>query len=216
VNVVWFNGWEAIARTLLAGSATYFALIALLRWSGPRTLAKWYAFDLIITVALGSTFANGVLSSDISIAQALAAFVLLIALQFIVVWLVVHFPWLLRAVNPPPVLLLLHGQLQAEPMRCNRITRADVCKALRSHGVAAIEDAAVVILEPDGTFSVIASMKPGHTSALDDVPAFHDMQQRRDARANAVGGAEPQAPRAADDGPSSRCESAPSSAEPRA
>jgi uncharacterized membrane protein YcaP (DUF421 family) len=34
------------------------ALIVLLRIAGQRTLAKWCAFDLIVTVALGSTFAK--------------------------------------------------------------------------------------------------------------------------------------------------------------
>ncbi|MGY3239660.1 MULTISPECIES: hypothetical protein [unclassified Bradyrhizobium] len=40
------------------------ALVVLRRIAGPRTLAKWYAFDLIVRVALGSIFANSVLSGD--------------------------------------------------------------------------------------------------------------------------------------------------------
>ena len=81
MDVVWFSGWDVIVRTLLAGTVTYVILITLLRITGPRTLAKWYAFDLIITVALGSTFANSVLSRDISVAQAVL-FRLCAALQY--------------------------------------------------------------------------------------------------------------------------------------
>ncbi|MGY4235773.1 uncharacterized membrane protein YcaP (DUF421 family) [Bradyrhizobium sp. USDA 4449] len=44
--------------------AHYVALVVLRRIAGPRTLAKWYAFDLIVRVALGSIFANSVLSGD--------------------------------------------------------------------------------------------------------------------------------------------------------
>jgi len=58
MGVAWFSGWDVIVRTLVAGSVTYLALVLLLRVSGPRMLAKWYAFDLIVTVAPGSTFAN--------------------------------------------------------------------------------------------------------------------------------------------------------------
>jgi uncharacterized membrane protein YcaP (DUF421 family) len=172
MDVVWFSGWNVILRTLIAGTVTYLVLIALLRFTGPRTLAKWYAFDLIVTVALGSTFANGVLSKDISIAQAIAGFVLLVALQYCIGRVAVHYPRFVKLVNPSPVLLLMHGKLQDEAMAKNRVTRADMCKAVRSSGYCALEDVAAVVLEPDGTFSVVASIKGSNTSALEDVPQF--------------------------------------------
>src|SRR5947209_7873961 len=170
MNVVWFNGWDAIVRTFVAGSTTYVALIFLLRFTGPRTLAKWYAFDLIVTVALGSTFANGVLSKDIPVAQALAGFVLLVLLQYLIGRVAVRYPNVVRFVNPAPVLLLVNGQLQEQVMHKNRVTRADLCKAARSNGLQALEDIAVIVLEPDGTFSVIDKVTSGKASALEDVP----------------------------------------------
>jgi uncharacterized membrane protein YcaP (DUF421 family) len=157
MNVVWFAGWGAIVRTVVAGTATYLVLIVVLRISGPRTLAKWYAFDLIITVALGSTFANGVLSRDIAIAQAIAGFVLLVVLQFLV--------------NPSPVLLLARGTMVEANMKHSRVTKADICKAVRSAGHGSLEQVAVVVLEPDGTFTVLGRAEE-MASALEDVPGF--------------------------------------------
>jgi uncharacterized membrane protein YcaP (DUF421 family) len=87
---IFFQGWEPLLRTALGTTATYIALIVLLRIAGQRTLAKWYAFDLIVTVALGSTFANGVLSKDVSVAQSVIGFVILIGLQFAIAWTVIH------------------------------------------------------------------------------------------------------------------------------
>lgn len=40
-------------RTAVSTTASYLILVFLLRIAGPRVLAKWYAFDLIVTVALG-------------------------------------------------------------------------------------------------------------------------------------------------------------------
>jgi uncharacterized membrane protein YcaP (DUF421 family) len=40
-----------------------------LRVSGKRTLAKMNAFDLVVTVALGSTLATILLSADVSLAE---------------------------------------------------------------------------------------------------------------------------------------------------
>jgi uncharacterized membrane protein YcaP (DUF421 family) len=181
MDVVWFSGWDVIVRTLLAGSVTYLVLVLLLRISGPRTLAKWYAFDLIVTVALGSTFANGVLSKEIAISQAIAGFVLLIVLQYVIGWAAVRWPMVLRIVNPVPILLVFEGRLQDKSMARNRVTRSDISKALRSNGLSAIEDAGAVVLEPDGTFSVLKEVDRARCSALGDVPGFNDLVKGNEA-----------------------------------
>ncbi|RZI68471.1 MAG: DUF421 domain-containing protein, partial [Pseudomonas sp.] len=47
-----------LARTLTLGLMSYIGLVFLLRVSGKRALSKMNAFDLIVTVALGSTLAT--------------------------------------------------------------------------------------------------------------------------------------------------------------
>src|SRR3982751_4198654 len=124
MGVAWFSGWDVIVRTLVAGSVTYLVLVLLLRVTGPRTLAKWYAFDLIVTVALGSTFANSVLSGNISVAQSLVGFVILIGLQFIIAFAVAHWSQLRVVVNPQPTLLLHQGRFVHDAMRSQRLAGA--------------------------------------------------------------------------------------------
>ena len=51
-----FESWHGIFRVIVTGICAYVPLIVLLRISGKRTLSQMNAFDLIITVALGSTF----------------------------------------------------------------------------------------------------------------------------------------------------------------
>ena len=51
---------------------------ALLRVSGKRTLAKLNAFDLVVTVALGSTLATVLLSQSVALADGLLGFALLV------------------------------------------------------------------------------------------------------------------------------------------
>src|SRR5690606_21833559 len=79
-----FSDWAAIGRTLAAGICGYVVLIFVLRVSGKRTLSKMNAFDLVITITFGSTFASLMLSRDISLAEGLAALALLALLQYIV------------------------------------------------------------------------------------------------------------------------------------
>jgi uncharacterized membrane protein YcaP (DUF421 family) len=81
---MFYQDWSGIVRTLIVGTLAYGALIVSLRISGKRTLAKLNAFDLIVTVALGSTLATIVLSEDVALAEGVAALLLLIALQYVV------------------------------------------------------------------------------------------------------------------------------------
>jgi hypothetical protein len=72
-------------------------------------------------------------------------------------------------VNPPPTLLLHCGKFVHDAMRRQRVAEADVRAAVRRQGIARIEDVGAVILEPDGTFSVVKELEP-NASALADIP----------------------------------------------
>ncbi|MGY4513172.1 DUF421 domain-containing protein [Bradyrhizobium sp. USDA 3650] len=170
VGQILFQGWTPLLRTAIGTTVTYVALVVLLRIAGPRTLAKWYAFDLIVTVALGSTFANSVLSGNISVAQSLVGFVILIGLQFIIAFAVAHWSQLRVVVNPQPTLLLHQGRFVHDAMRSQRVAEADVRAAVRQHGIDRVEDVGrAVVLEADGTFSVIRQVRSDAT-ALADIP----------------------------------------------
>ena len=57
-------------------------------------------------------------------------------------------------------------------MRHQRVAKGEVLAALRSKGIVAIEDAEAVILETDGSFSVIEKIKSSSASALVDVKGY--------------------------------------------
>jgi uncharacterized membrane protein YcaP (DUF421 family) len=77
-----FDGWFGVLRTVLVGTVVYLVLIVMLRLSGKRTLSKMNAFDLVVTVALGSTLATIMPSKEVALVEGPAAFALLILLQF--------------------------------------------------------------------------------------------------------------------------------------
>jgi len=150
-----FDDWRGLWRTLLVGVLAYIALVTLLRISGKRTLAKMNAFDFIVTVALGSTLATVLLSKDVALAEGVLAFMLLIALQFSVAWLSVRSPWVEALVKSEPTLLLYRGQFLRPAMKRERVSKAEIEAAVREQGVADPAAVAAVVLETDGTFSVI-------------------------------------------------------------
>lgn len=150
-----FDDWRGLWRTLLVGVLAYIGLVTLLRISGKRTLAKMNAFDFIVTVALGSTLATVLLSKDVALAEGVLAFTLLIALQFSVAWLSVRFTWVEGLVKSEPTLLLYRGQFLRPAMQRERVSQTEIEAAVRQQGIAEPAAVAAVVLETDGTFSVI-------------------------------------------------------------
>ncbi len=157
---MWFDSWADVLRTVVIGVLAYAAIVLLLRVSGNRTLAKLNAFDLIVTVALGSVLATLLLNDSVALVRGLVAFGLLVGLQFLVAALSVRVRWVCRLVKAEPVLLLHRGRFLEDAMRRQRVTHGDVLAALRTSGAAAPGAVAAVVMEADGSMSVIKDAGP--------------------------------------------------------
>lgn len=166
-----FDGWPGLFRTFVVGVLAYIALVTCLRISGKRTLAKMNAFDLIVTVALGSILATVLLSKDVALAEGILGFILLIMLQFVVTWLSVRSPRMNSLVKNEPTLLLYQGEFLRAAMRRERVMQDEIEAAVRQQGVATVEAIEAVVLENDGTFSVIQQGEIGEASGLPNMKA---------------------------------------------
>ncbi|MBD8504967.1 DUF421 domain-containing protein [Hoyosella sp. G463] len=166
---MWFDTLEEIIRIIVVGTAAYVDLILVLRISGKRTLAKLNAFDFVVTVALGSTLATIVLSGDVSWAEGATALVLLAALQFIAAFVSSRIPGARDALTAAPTLLLEDGAIVEPALRAQRVSRAEVMQAVRSTGLGDLSRVAAVVLETNGSLSVIPADARGDGSSLADV-----------------------------------------------
>ena len=126
-----------------------------LRLTGKRTLSKMNAFDLIVTVALGSTLAAVLLDTSVPLVDGIAALFLLILLQFLVTSVAVRSQWARSLVKSEPTLLAKDGEYLASAMFGQRMTKDEVDAALRSEGFAALDDVRFVVLETNGKISVV-------------------------------------------------------------
>jgi hypothetical protein len=81
-----FDIWASVGRVLATAAVVYTVLILALRISGKRTLAMLNAFDVVVTVALGSVLATVLTSGEVPWAEAVAAIAALVAAQFTVSW----------------------------------------------------------------------------------------------------------------------------------
>lgn len=165
---MFFDNAYGLLRVVVLSVAAYSALVLILRISGARTLSKMNAFDLIVTVALGSTLATTILSSDVALIEAVLAFAMLVGLQFAVTWLSVRSKLVVKLVKSEPTMLVYQGQYLHEHMRKARVVEATIQQVLRMNGVATLERVEAVVLETDGSFSVI-ERGDGQVTVLNDL-----------------------------------------------
>jgi len=166
VSKIFFDNWDTIWRTIIAAIVAYGGLVLFLRISGKRTLSKLNAFDLVVTVALGSTLATILLSADVALAEGLVAFAMLAGLQWIVARLSIAWAPIKKATRSEARMLLEDGEFIEKAMRDERITHAELEQAARTQGFGDLSDIAAIVLESDGSLSVISKEKAGSRSAL--------------------------------------------------
>ena len=165
---MFFDDWFGLLRVVVVGSLAYITLVLLLRTSGKRTLAKMNAFDFVVTVALGSTLATVLLSNSVALAEGILAFCLLAGMQYVITWLSVRSSTVRRLVKSEPSLLFHNGDFLLDTMKRERVTEDEVLAAMRQQGKGSFDEVGAVVLETDGTFSIITPPEgPVSTAARD-------------------------------------------------
>lgn len=153
---MFFNSWEGLGRVLILGIMGYISLILLLRISGNRALSKLNAFDFVVTIALGSTFGSLILNKSIALAEGIVAFAVLIGLQYIMTWLSVRSDIVKKLIKNEPALLYYNGEYLKDAMDRSRVVKGEIEQSVRNQGHNSLENIEAVILETDGSFSIIS------------------------------------------------------------
>lgn len=168
-----WTGFEPLLRIIVVGIITYIGLIMLLRISGKRTLASMNAFDFIITVTIGSAFGRILTAKEVSVAEALITFALLISLQHIVTFISIQSDKFSTLITSQPALLYYKGKFMNKNLKKERIKQKEVLSAVRSKNYNSIKDVEAVILESNGSFSIIEKSSYDEKSSYEDVLERH-------------------------------------------
>jgi uncharacterized membrane protein YcaP (DUF421 family) len=79
----------------------------------------------------------------------------LIVLNYLLALLRDHVPWLRRAVEGEPALLIHEGVLMEANLQREHVDREEVLMALREHGIDDPSEVRLAVLETDGSISVV-------------------------------------------------------------
>ncbi len=143
--------WELLPR----GIIVYVFLLFLIRLTGRRQAGMLTPFDFILLLILSNTVQNAMNGGDNSLGGGLFLAGTLVVINWLMLLLSRHSRLVHWALVGRPAFLVRDGAVQEKVMHRERITHHELMSALRSAGLANIEQAKDVILETNGTISVI-------------------------------------------------------------
>ncbi len=121
-------------------------------------------FDLVVILLIANAVQNAMVGPDTSVTGGLIAAAVLIVGNYGVAVARERVPWLRRAVEGSPTLLISNGEFVTDHLRREGIDQDEVLMAIREHGFANVEDVRMAVLEMDGSISIVpVSAQSVHT-----------------------------------------------------
>jgi len=161
MDIALWSGLEDMASVAVRTAAVYLLTVAAVRVAGRRTLAQMSAFDILVTVAIGTLAASTVLPSSPALSEFAAALLTFLVLQVFLGALRQRFKAVERLLDFQPTAVFHDGRvdLPRAPWTA-QLTRSDLESRLRQKGLGALEEATVVVLESTGETSVTTDAQP--------------------------------------------------------
>jgi len=105
----------------------------------------------------------------VALVDGLVAFALLIFLQFTITWLSVRSKSFSHLIKAEPTLLVFQGHFLRQAMKRERVTEEEILAVLREKGIGDAKQVDAVVLESEGSLSVIQQVEHPQQSVLQNV-----------------------------------------------
>lgn len=147
-----------IPIVMIAAIGIYFTFLIAVRLFGQRILSPLGGFDAVVIFMFGAVAGRTVLGHPPSLAAGVIGLLTLMGMEAIF-GVVQDVVGLRRTINPPPTVLVAHGELVEETLKRQHITDNAIATALRKAGVRDISEVACMVLESNGS---ISTLREGH------------------------------------------------------
>lgn len=148
--------WEIAVRTVLV----YGAVLIGLRLAGKREIGQMTPFDLVVILLVANAVQNAMVGPDSSLTGGVISAGTLVSVNYLVSRIRDRVPWLRRAIEGQPTLLIRDGAILEHNLAREHVDREEVLMALREHGIDEIGQVRAAILETDGSISVVQATEP--------------------------------------------------------
>ena len=149
-----------VSATRVAEQAAKTAVVVVVllvgfRLTGKRGLSQFNVYDLAMIIALSNAVQNAMTGGLGNLPIGLATSSTVLVVTWLLVRVLVRHTALEQRVLGSPVVLVNQGHVVPGRLRRERVTEAELEEACREHGVSSPADCRLVVLEVDGSLSVV-------------------------------------------------------------
>jgi uncharacterized membrane protein YcaP (DUF421 family) len=140
---------------VVRGSAMYWFLFLLFRLVLRRDVGALGIADVLLLVLLADASQNAMAGEYSSITDGCVLVATIAGWNVLMDWVSFRFPATQRLLQPGPLVLVRHGQIQRRNMRREFVTHEELMSQLRLHGIERLSQVKFAAMEHDGSISVI-------------------------------------------------------------
>lgn len=135
-------------------------LIAGIRAFGKRHLGELNVQDILMVLMMANAVQNSMTTGNGSLSVALVSASALILMGWMIGRLVTGQPSLEKGLLGSPVVIVHDGRILQRNLRREKLTENEVLAAVRKQGISGLDDVRLIVLEVDGSLSVVPKDDP--------------------------------------------------------
>ncbi len=141
---------------ILRSLAVYVFIILAIRLFGKKELSQLSITDLVLILLISNAVQNAMVGPDSSLSGGLVAALTLFVLNYLIKIISFKSKVFSKVLEDEPVMLVYKGFVKNKNLQNQKITIEELEALAREHGVKSIKDAELIMLEKDGSISVIS------------------------------------------------------------
>jgi uncharacterized membrane protein YcaP (DUF421 family) len=150
-----YPGAHVLAQIAVRTLTIYVLVLVGVRLSGKREVGQMTPFDLTLLLLLSNSVQNAMTGPDTSLAGGAVAAATLLTLNYVVGAISGKNRKFRKFIEGQPTLLIHDGKVIYDHMKKERVSKDELDRALREHGIPSCKDVALAVLEVDGTISCL-------------------------------------------------------------
>ncbi len=150
-----YPGVHVLLQIILRTGVIYLLVLIGVRLSGKREVGQMTPFDLTLLLLLSNSVQNAMTGPDTSLLGGAVAAATLLILNYAVANLSGNSRGFRKIVEGEPSLLVHDGKVIDSHMAKERVSMDELNRALREHGLNSPDQAALCVLEVDGSISCL-------------------------------------------------------------
>ena len=149
------TSYHTLLEIALRTFTIYLVILVGIRLTGKREVGQMTPFDLTLLLLLSNSVQNAMTGPDTSLVGGIVAACVLLSMNAIVAYFASRNRGFRHKLEGSATVLIHNGKLMEANMMKEGLTKDDVSRALREHGIEYLDEVALAVLEVDGAISCL-------------------------------------------------------------